>query len=126
MAGGRLWSQTAIAYQGQGRHACSHCGRTGDGTADWKTPGRALQWGKWAVAVAVIVPLIYCTTRWAFALGIPLGINPKTLHDLDHEFPGVWWVGAAIAMLGFGGALLTLGLVQRWGEIFPRWMLFLA
>ena len=28
--------------------------------------------------------------------------------------------------MAVGGAILTLGLVQRWGEIFPRWMIGLA
>jgi hypothetical protein len=45
---------------------------------------------------------------------------------MEGENPGVWLGGAAIATIGFIGALLTLGLVQRWGEIFPRWMLGLA
>ena len=31
-----------------------------------------------------------------------------------------------MATVAIGGALLTLGLVQRWGEVFPRWIPFLA
>ena len=27
--------------------------------------------------------------------------------------------------MGAGGALLTLGLVQRWGEVYPRWIPYL-
>jgi hypothetical protein len=28
--------------------------------------------------------------------------------------------------VAIGGAILTLGLIQRWGEVFPRWVPFLA
>jgi hypothetical protein len=40
---------------------------------------------------------------------------------LDDMGDGVH-AGASLAALGVGGAVLTLGLVQRWGEVFPRWM----
>jgi hypothetical protein len=39
---------------------------------------------------------------------------------------GLWWRGAALATLSIAGALLTLGLVRRWGEVFPRWVPSLA
>src|SRR5690606_29618561 len=35
----------------------------------------------------------------------------------------LWVAGAALASFGIVGAVLTLGLVQRWGEVFPRWMI---
>ncbi len=34
--------------------------------------------------------------------------------------------GAALATLAVGGAILTLGLVRRWGEVFPGWIPFLG
>jgi hypothetical protein len=33
---------------------------------------------------------------------------------------------AALATLAVGGAILTLGLIQRWGEVFPRWIPFVG
>ena len=39
---------------------------------------------------------------------------------------GLWIAGAALASFGMVGAVLTLGLVQRWGEVFPRWMVGLG
>lgn len=87
--------------------------------AAWDRPEAAARWGRWATAVAVAVPLGYATTRYAWALGIPLGIDQQLLDDLGN---GVY-AGAGLATLGVGGAILTLGLVQRWGEVFPRWML---
>jgi hypothetical protein len=38
----------------------------------------------------------------------------------------MWWAGAALSTVSVTGAILTLGLVQRWGEVFPRWMVGLS
>jgi hypothetical protein len=72
----------------------------------------------------VIIPVIYAVTRWAWALGFPLGISEEFLRE-GQEI-GLWWAGAALATLALGGAILTLGLVQRWGEVFLHWMPFLG
>ncbi|MFI6796418.1 hypothetical protein [Streptosporangium canum] len=82
----------------------------------WFTPER----GRIAVYVAVAVPLVYCATRWAWALGIPLGVGEEFLADGEG---GLWLAGAYLATFGAFGGVLTLGLTQRWGEIFPRWIL---
>jgi hypothetical protein len=39
---------------------------------------------------------------------------------------GMWTSGLFLATFGLVGALLMLGLVQRWGEVFPRWSFGLA
>jgi hypothetical protein len=39
---------------------------------------------------------------------------------------GEWISGLFLATFGLVGAVLMLGLVQRWGEVFPRWMIGLA
>ena len=38
----------------------------------------------------------------------------------------MWISGLFLATFGLVGAVLMLGLVQRWGEVFPRWMIGLA
>jgi len=38
----------------------------------------------------------------------------------------MWISGLFLANFALVGALLMLGLVQRWGEVFPRWMIGLA
>lgn len=122
--GGLLWAGAAVIYGRRSGSACVNCGRTEERSAHWTTPASARRWGKWAVYVAVIIPLLYAITRWAWALGIPLGISKEFLREGQET--GLWWAGAGLATLGVGGSLLTLGLMQRWGEIFPRWIPFLS
>jgi hypothetical protein len=79
----------------------------------------AARWGRTATYIAVALPLIYCLTRWAWALGIPLGVSREFLRESDAETPGIWLLGAMLGTLGAAGSVLTLGLVQKWGEIYP-------
>lgn len=82
------------------------------------------RWGATATGFAVAVPLVYATTRLFWAAGVPLGITDAFLAELKAsrlEPAELTLGGMAIA-----GALLTMGLTQRWGEIFPRWMPGLA
>jgi hypothetical protein len=76
------------------------------------------RWGHWATAVAIVIPLWYALTRFAWALGIPLGITRHLLNELG----ALRYAGATLGVLAVAGAALTLGLVQRWGEVFPRWI----
>ncbi len=122
IGGGLLWAAAAVAFGRRTRDACGNCGRT-DADSEWTTPVSAARWGRWAVYVAVIIPVLYAATRWAWALGIPLGISEEFLRE-GQEI-GLWWAGAGLATIAVGGAVLTLGLVQRWGEVFPRWVPFL-
>ncbi|MHB1134084.1 MAG: hypothetical protein ACYC4L_17080 [Chloroflexota bacterium] len=123
MAGGIVWAGTAISYQSRTGGACMYCGRIASDTG-WATPSSAARWGRWAVCAAVSVPLVYALTRYAWLLGIPLGITEDYLRE--GQATSMWVAGAGLATVGVGGALLTLGLVQRWGEVFPRWMLGLG
>lgn len=78
----------------------------------------ALRVGQWAVGVAVAVPLVYASTRVAWALGIPFGVSDEFLVLLgDAKYAGL-----GLGLFGIMGALLTLGLVQRWGEVFWSWL----
>jgi hypothetical protein len=122
--GGLLWAATAVAYRRRTRAACGNCGRVAS-TDDAATRAAALRWGRRAVAVAVAVPVFYALTRWAWALDIPFGVTREALHKEARESPGIWIAGAMLATMGAGGAVLTIGLVRRWGEVYPRWIPFL-
>ncbi|PPK94239.1 hypothetical protein CLV92_108141 [Kineococcus xinjiangensis] len=114
---GLAWQAVAVLAARRAAGACQVCGRDG-AAGSWRSPERAARWGRWAVAVAVAVPVGYAVTRFAWALGVPLGVSQELLDELGS---GVW-AGAGLAAMAVGGAVLTLGLVQRWGEFFPRWM----
>lgn len=122
VGGGLLWIGAAVAYLRRTREACGNCGRT-DTEQGWTRAESAARWGRWAAYLAALIPTTYAITRWAWALGIPLGTSEHFLQEgLDEGGPYIWIAGAALATMGFIGAILTLGLVARWGEIFPRWM----
>jgi hypothetical protein len=119
IGGGILWGAATAAYWRRSRGACGRCGRSKEAGA-WTGPERARRWGRWATYVAVAIPIVYAITRWAWALGIPLGITEEFLRE--GQVVGLWWAGAALATLAVGGAALTLGLIQPWGETFPSWL----
>jgi hypothetical protein len=121
IGGGLLFAGTAVAASRRQRHACRACGRTAEATGRTARTAAA-RWGRVATWIAVGVPLVYCLTRWAWALGIPLGVTREFLREGQADTPGIWLMGAMLGTLGAGGAVLTLGLIQRWGEIYPRWI----
>jgi hypothetical protein len=113
---GVVWALTAVAHR---RRLAGDCGRCGRG--DVARPSSLQRWASPAAWTAFAIPFVYAATRWAWALGFSLGIDPAFYAEGQED--GLWLAGAALATLGAGGAVLTLGLVQRWGEIFPRWMI---
>lgn len=123
IVGGVAWAATTLAFQRRVGDACAYCGRRSP-RVEWQQPDAARRWGGWAVAVAVAIPLLYAATRFAWALGIPLGLTEAFYRE--GERTGLWWRGAALATLAVVGAALTVGLAKPWGEVFPRWVPRLA
>ena len=123
LLGGFLWLAATFCYGRRSRGACLYCGRR-DGPEGWQTPNQAALWGRIAVYVSMAAPVFYAFTRYAWALGFPLGMSEEFLRRGQES--GIWISGLFLANFGLVGAVLTLGLVQRWGEVFPRWMIGLA
>jgi hypothetical protein len=123
LLGGFLWLAATVSYARRSGGACLHCGRR-DGPEGWTRPARAARWGRAAVYAGMVVPVVYALTRYAWALGVPLGITAE--HLRAGQEAGTWTSGLFLANFGLVGAGLMLGLVQRWGEVFPRWMIGLA
>jgi hypothetical protein len=123
LIGGFLWLGATVRYARRSEDACLYCGRR-DGLEGWNSPDSARRWGRLAVYVAMVAPVFYALTRYAWALGFPLGMSEEHLRSGQES--GTWISGLFLATFGLVGALLMLGLVQRWGEVFPRWMIGLA
>jgi len=123
LIGGFLWLAATVCYARRSVGACLYCGRW-DGPEGWREPNRAARWGRIAVYVAMVAPVFYAFTRYAWALGFPLGMSKQYLHQGQES--GTWTAGLFLANFGLVGMVLMLGLVQCWGEVFPRWMIGLA
>ena len=123
LTGGFLWLAATISYARRSGDACLYCGRR-DGPEGWQSPNNAARWGRIAVYVSIVPPVFYAFTRYAWALGFPLGMSEEYWRRGQES--GLWIAGLFLANFGLVGALLMLGLVQRWGEVFPRWMIGLA
>lgn len=123
LVGGALLAVAMVRFDRAARAACTSCGRHADRPdPTWTAPASAARWGRRVTVAAAAVPLVYAVTRLAWVLGIALGFD-----DLDSLRDSSGWI-AALGLGGFAvvGAVLTLGLTQRWGERFPRWMVGLA
>jgi hypothetical protein len=123
VVGGVLLARTVLTWQLRTAAGCRWCGRRAGG-AGWTSATAAARWGRWAVWVAVVIPVAYSITRFAWLVGIPLGISADSLAELRES--GAVWAGAGLGAFGVVGAVLTVGLVRPWGERFPRWMIGLA
>jgi hypothetical protein len=117
LIGGFLWLAATVCYGRRSGDACLYCGRR-DGPEGWQEPNQAARWGRIAVYVSMVAPVFYAFTRYAWALGFPLEMSEEYLHQGQQS--GMWTSGLFLATFGLAGAMLTLGLVQRWGEVFPR------
>ncbi|MEV4479133.1 hypothetical protein [Micromonospora coxensis] len=123
VVGGVLLAGAVLAWQRRTAAGCPACGR-GDAGRDGARVAALVRRGRWATYVAAVIPALYAVTRLAWAVGVPLGIDKAFLDEMRES--GQVWAGAGLGGFALVGAVLTLGLVQRWGERFPRWMVGLA
>ena len=123
LIGGFIWLAATVSYARRSGGACLYCGRR-DSSEGWASPIKAARWGWIAVVVAMVTPVFYFLTRCVWALGFPLGMSEEAWRRGQES--GMWIGGLSLATFGLVGAVLMLGLVQRWGEVFPRWIIGLA
>ncbi|MBM2619942.1 hypothetical protein JIG36_30960 [Actinoplanes sp. LDG1-06] len=123
VVGGLLIARAALRWQFGTAGACEDCGRD-DRPGGWTSRQSAALWGRRAAYVAALIPVLYALTRFAWVLGVPLGLPSDALDELRNS--GAVWAGLGLGAFAVVGAILTLGLVQRWGEVFPRWTAGLA
>lgn len=113
MAAGLAWVGAGICHGGAVNRYDGDRGRPW-----WTAPAAVARWGRLATYVAMVVPLGYAATRYAWALGIPFGVRQELLDELG---PGVL-AGAGLATGAVVGAVLTWGLLRPWGTTVPRWL----
>lgn len=111
----------AVFFQRKTREACEYCGRVAN-----DKPFFLVRWGKWITYFAVLAPIPYAISRYAWALGIGLGIDQKILQNFSSINPIHHIIEWVFGSLCIAGGLLTLGLIQKWGEIFPSWFPFIG
>lgn len=87
---------------------------------DGRRAATALRVGRWSTVVAVVIPVGYAATRIGWFLGLPVGISREFLRRMV-EADAVA-IGAGLGAMGLVGAVLTIGLVRPWGEVWPGWI----
>ena len=75
---------------------------------------------RWAYAAAAAPVIGWAVPHGLWSLGVPFGIPAADLADIRHTMSPVMQV--AITAVPPLAGLLALGLVQGWGQLFPRWI----
>ncbi len=79
------------------------------------------RWARIAAHAAALTPLPSASWRLLLVFGLPAGYTVQGLEDLGVDGWGRLEV-LAVSVLSELAALLTLGLVQSWGRVVPRWV----
>jgi hypothetical protein len=82
----------------------------------------APRWAQRAATLTLLLTLPSGLWRICMALGLPVGVDPEYQRQF-YGFPGrgtVYVFGLTLLLAGL--ALMTQGLVHRWGEVAPAWM----
>lgn len=79
---------------------------------------------RWAVRLAHAIPLLVLPTalwRLAWVFELSIGWDPVLFaENTDDPHEKIYLL--SLTLLPEGLALLSLGLVRRWGEVLPRWV----
>jgi uncharacterized membrane protein (DUF485 family) len=115
------WAVLGVRALRTARGRCARCGRPG---AWWTQPEVARRWGFWATIVAALCPMPYALLRMSWLLPDPVGLG-ISVADLDAN-PGMKLFGLGLGLIALASGVVTLGLIRPWGEVWPRWIPFLA
>lgn len=118
-AAAACWAWTAVAsLLGLQSHD-----RTTEASASWARPASVRRWGRVATIVAALGPVPYGLARLTWLTPWPLGgpgvdelVVSMTLDATTRLRGSLFALPCAL------GVILTLGLISRWGEAFPRWV----
>ncbi|GAA1280160.1 hypothetical protein GCM10009609_49780 [Pseudonocardia aurantiaca] len=110
LAGGLLWGVLAV------RTALAQ--RAGRPAPAWTRPESAARWGRVATLVAAACALPYGLQRLTWLTPWPVAVSADELAAQ----PELRLHGLLLGLAALAGALLTIGLISRWGEVWPRWV----
>jgi hypothetical protein len=116
---GAGWAALGVRGLRGARARCLRCGRPG---ARWTRPEVARRWGFWATLVAALCPMPYALWRMTWLLPHPIGFSAA---ELNAE-PGMKMFGLGLGLIASASGVVTLGLIRPWGEVWPRWIPFVA
>ncbi|MFI6843724.1 hypothetical protein OG535_30385 [Kitasatospora sp. NBC_00085] len=81
---------------------------------------------RWAVRTAYLVSLLVLPScLWRIAgvdLRVPLMEPGPDAPAAPELFGGEWWYVIGMSLFSEAVAFLAVGLVSRWGEVWPRWI----
>jgi hypothetical protein len=90
-------------------------------SSDGRPPLPPARWVRIAAHVAALTPLPSALWRISLVFGFSGGYTEQGLVDLNIAGWG-WIYLVALSVITELAALLSLGLVQPWGEVAPRWI----
>lgn len=79
------------------------------------------RWARVAAHAAALTPLPSALWRLSLVLGFSGGFTQQGLTNLDPTGSGLVAL-VVLSLLSEAAALLTLGLVQPWGDVVPHWV----
>ncbi|GAA2891534.1 hypothetical protein GCM10020220_097190 [Nonomuraea rubra] len=123
LAGGLLWALASLAHQRRTAGRCVACAR--GGTVRRAGHAAAARRCCGAVVVAAAIPAMYDASRFSPGRRASRWGSPRSSGG-GWTSRGCAGPGCFLSLMGLGGAILTLGLVQRWGRSTPRWIWFRA
>ncbi|MGK5729510.1 hypothetical protein [Streptomyces sp. URMC 124] len=81
-------------------------------------------WAERAAMGAALTNVPSALWRLAIAMGVPVGLAPSEYDTMGVPGWGSLWL-VLLSVVSELFAFLALGLVQGWGEVWPRWIPFL-
>lgn len=119
LVGGACWSWAALVTL----RASRSNGGSEESWPSWASPAASQRWGRVVTIAAALCPVPYGLLRLTWVTPWVLGGGPE-LEDfvITHSLTVAdrlrgFLFAPAVAV----GVVLTLGLISRWGEVFPRW-----
>ncbi|MFF5206266.1 hypothetical protein [Streptosporangium sp. NPDC000396] len=136
IAGAGLLVATGLSFRRRLRGRCPRCGQAHSGRTDGPLAHPAASTASARTRVAVyagmsgILPWAATKTIWTLG-GDALGITAQEWHELNAVGSGVMKALASVGidftvLMALLAWFLMLGLVYPWGQVFPRWTLFLS